>query len=207
LDGTIRGLRSAMGIAYEVPAVSGVVALREVSTTDIKRVGVVHRQNFTNLVHAQAELLAVEKVQLVPASLKNTPTPEEIEDSLDDLVVSQNVDALWVLNDNRLLTPELLMSSWLPVLRFKPIPVIVGISALVHPDVHFGTLAVFPNHARLGVQAANLVFDLYDNDWQLVEQAQVDLPLSVNTVVDVAIVDDYFGLKADALSKIDQAVK
>ena len=93
------------------------------------------------------------------------------------------------------------------VLRFRPIPVIVGVSALVHPEVHFGTLAVLPNHAELGVQAANLIFDLSDNGWVLEEERRVEMPLRVMTVVDVNQVDDYFGLKADALAKIDRAVE
>jgi hypothetical protein len=207
LDRAIGGLRHATGIAYEVPAVSSIVALREVSQLDVQRVGVVHRERFEDVVALQTQLAALEKVQLVPVSVPNEPSPEAVEDSLDRLVVDENVDALWVVNDNRLLTPELLINSWLPVLRFRPIPVIVGVSALVHPEVHFGTLAVTPNHAELGVQAANLVFDLADNDWILGEERQVELPLRVMTVVDVKQVDDYFGLKADALAKIDQAVK
>jgi len=207
LERAIGGLRHATGIAYEVPAVSSIVALREVSQLDVQRVGVVHRERFEDVVAAQAQLAALEKVQLVPVAVPNEPSAEAVEDSLDRLVVDENVDALWVVNDNRLLTPELLINSWLPVLRFRPIPVIVGVSALVHPEVHFGTLAVTPNHAELGVQAANLVFDLADNDWNLGEERQVELPLRVMTVVDVKQVDDYFGLKADALAKIDQAVK
>jgi len=207
LDRAIGGLRRATGIAYEVPAVSSIMSLREVARLDVQRVGVVHRQTFQAVIAAQTKLAALEKVELVPVAVPNDPTPEAVEDSLDRLVVEENVDALWVVNDNRLLTTELLVNSWLPVLRFRPIPVIVGVSALVHPEVHFGTLAVLPNHAELGVQAANLIFDLADNDWQLEQERQIELPLRVMTVVDVDQVDDYFGLKDDALSKIDQAVK
>ncbi len=207
LERAIGGLRSATGIAYEIPLVSGIVALREIAELDVERVGVVHRRNFTDVVEAQAKLAAVEKVKLVPLAVANDPTPEEVEDSLDALVVEKDVDALWVLNDNKLLTKDILVSSWLPVLRFKPVPVIVGVSALVHPEVHFGTLAVFPHHERLGVQAANLVFDLYYNDWQLEREREVELPLSVVRVVDVEQVDDHFGLKSDALAKIDKAVE
>lgn len=207
LERAIGGLRGATGIAYEVPAVSSIVALREVSQMEVQRVGVVHRQTFRDVIATQKELAALEKVELIPIAVPNDPTPEVVEDSLDRLVVEQKVDALWVVNDNRLLTADLLMNSWLPVLRFRPIPVIVGVSALVHPEVHFGTLAVLPNHAELGVQAANLIFDLADSEWQLEQGGHVELPLRVMTVVDVNQVDDYFGLEADALAKIDQAVK
>lgn len=207
LERSIGTLRSATGIAYEVPIVSGIVALREVSRSRVEKVGVVHRKNFSKFVAAQAELAEVEKVSLVPVAVGNDPTPEEVEDALDELVINRKVDALWVLNDNGVLQQEHIVSAWLPVLSFKPIPVIVGVSALVRPDVHFGTLAVYPNHARLGAQTANLVFDLADNEWQIEQSGEVELPLSVVTVVDVGQVKDHFGLKADALAKIDKAVE
>ncbi len=207
LERAIGDLRSSVGIAYEVPLVSSVMALREVAERKVERVGVVYRQAFSEMVEAQAKLAAVEKVELVRIQLPEAPTAEQVEDALDELVVTRKVDAMWALNDNRLLSPEILASSWLPVLHFQPTPVLVGVSALVHPDVHFGTLAVYPNHARLGVQAADLVFELYENDWQLIEGKLVELPLSVTTEVDVAQVDDFFGLKPDALAKVDKAVR
>lgn len=207
LDRTIGSLRSATGIVYEVPAVSSVVALREVAELKIARVGVVHRKTFTRVVDAQMQLAEVEKIELIPVVVADAPSAEEIEDALDLLVVKEKVDALWVLNDNRLLSSNFLVESWLPVLQFRPVPVIVGVSALVHPDVHFGTLAVYPNHARLGVQAADLVFEIADNDWQLDLDRKVELPLSVTTIVDVTQVDNHFGLKTDALSRIDKAVR
>jgi len=207
LERAIGRLRSATGISYEAPLISSIVTLRELTPTAVRRVGVVHRRMFSSEVAAQAKLAEVEKVQLEAVVVSDEPTPEQIEDALDRLVVDRQVDAVWVLNDNRLLTPQLLASSWLPVLRFRPVPVVVGVSALVHPDVHFGTVAVIPHHERLGVQAANLVFDLADNDWKLSSSNQVELPLSVSTVVDVEQVVDYFGFRADALAKIDKAVQ
>jgi putative ABC transport system substrate-binding protein len=207
LERAIGRLRSATGISYEAPLISSIVTLREITPRVVRRVGVVHRRMFSNEVAAQAKLAEVEKVQLQAVVVSDEPSPEQIEDALDHLVVDQEVDAIWVLNDNRLLTPQLLASSWLPVLRFRPVPVVVGVAALVHPDVHFGTVAVIPHHERLGVQAANLVFDLADNDWRLSSSNQVELPLSVSTVVDVEQVVDHFGFRADALAKIDKAVQ
>ncbi len=207
LQRAIGGLRRATGIAYEVPAVSSIVALRDISALSVQRLGVVHRKSFSAVVEKQAELLKREKVELVAMQVSDTPTVENLEDSLDTLVTERKVDALWVLNDNRLLTAEMLVSGWLPVLDFQPIPVIVGVSALVHPSVHFGTLAVVPHPEQLGVQTANLIFDLYDNGWQLDGHDSVELPLAVSTVVDVAQVESHFGLRPDALAKIDLAVK
>ncbi len=207
LGRAIDGLRSTTGIAYEVPAVSSLVALREVADCEVKTVGVVHRATFTSFVQAQAELAAMEKVELVAVPVSDDPSQGEVEDALDLLVEDSKVDALWVLNDNRLLTPELIASSWLPVIDFQPLPVLVGVEALVHSQVHFGTLAVLPDHLKLGVQAADMVFDLSDDDWQLGPDSQIALPLSVRTVVDLGQMEKHFQLKPDALSKIDLAVE
>ena len=80
------------------------------------------------------------------------------------------------------------------------------VSTLVHPEVHFGTLAVLPDHERLGSPAANMIFDIADNDWEL-QDRDVELPLSVRTVVDVRQLRDDFGLRPGALEKMDEALE
>jgi putative ABC transport system substrate-binding protein len=82
----------------------------------------------------------------------------------------------------------------------------VGVSNFVEPSSPLGTLAVVPDHEALGLQAANLIFDLADNDWQ-VENHPVELPLSVKTVVDIKLVRANFGLQSEALKHIDKAAE
>jgi putative ABC transport system substrate-binding protein len=206
LQDVVGSVRGATGIAYEVPLVSSFVALREVASIPVRTVGVVHRRSFSDFVAEQARLAAVEKIELIDVPVSDTPSAADVEYALEGLLNDTGVDAIWVLNDNRLLTSEFISKSWLPVLYDYPVPVVVGVPALVHSEIHFGTLAVLPNHSRLGVQAANIVFDLADADWQL-EGHAVELPLSVVTVVDVGHVRANFGLKVGALHKIDQVVE
>jgi putative ABC transport system substrate-binding protein len=66
-----------------------------------------------------------------------------------------------------------------------------------------GALAVVPDHEALGLQAANLIFDLADNDWKITKRT-IEQPLSVKTVVDLKQVRERFGLKPDALPHIDR---
>ena len=86
------------------------------------------------------------------------------------------------------------------------LPVIVGVANLVNPDSPLGTLAVVPDHEAMGLQAANLIFELADDGWR-VEAHPVELPLSVKTVVDVKMVRANFGLRQDALKHIDRALE
>jgi hypothetical protein len=206
LEQIIGSLRNATGIAYEVPAVSSFVALREVTTTPIQKVGVVYRDAFSDTISKQTKLAAVEKINLIAIRVRNNPRLAEIDDAITLLLDDYRVDALWVLNDNVLLSQSLLQDTWLPRIHQRPIPVVVGVSALVQPDMKFGSFAVLPNHQELGVQAAQLILDIGENHWWIPEH-KVELPLRVRTVADVNFVQTHFGLRADALSKIDETVR
>ena len=63
-----------------------------------------------------------------------------------------------------------------------------------------------PDYEALGLQAANLLFELAEDGWR-VETHPVELPLSVKTVVDVRLVRANFGLRPDALKHIDKALE
>jgi two-component system chemotaxis sensor kinase CheA len=65
-------------------------------------------------------------------------------------------------------------------------------------------LAVVPEHEALGLQAANFLFDLSGDDWQ-VEHFPLEVALSVRTVVDVKLVRANLGLRPEALTHIDSA--
>jgi len=70
-----------------------------------------------------------------------------------------------MLNDNGLVRDaEFVDDTWRTELSDAKMPLIVGVPNLVAPGSSLGTLAVVPDHEALGLQAANLVFDLSDND-------------------------------------------
>jgi hypothetical protein len=206
LDQMIGTLRDATGIAYEVPAVTSFVAVRELAKKSVRRIGVIHRRVFGDLVATQTRLAAVEKLTIVAAEVADEPSLKDIDDALYTLIHDRHVDALWILNDNALLDRHALTDVWLPRLHDAPVPVVVGVSTLVDPEVRFGTLAVLPDQGRLGSQAANMIFEIADNDWQL-QDRRVELPLSVHTVVDVGQLRHDFGLQPGALEKVDEALE
>jgi hypothetical protein len=177
-------LRNATGVAYEVPAVTSFVTLRQLSSRSIDKVGVVYRPAFKSFVGAQAELAEMERVHLVGRSLEGEVGARRIRLALHELLRSEKVDAIWVLNDNALLDPKTIRDGWLPEARKSQVPIIVGVSSLVDPRLSFGSIAVVPDHAALGVQVANLLFELSDEDW-VVNDREIELPLSVETVVDM----------------------
>jgi hypothetical protein len=63
---------------------------------------------------------------------------------------------------------------------------------------------VVPDHVALGAQAAELLFDIADQGWVVPPDAQVLLPLSTTTAVDLAQARAHFSLREDALRQVDR---
>jgi hypothetical protein len=205
LEGKPARLRFATGISYEVPLITVVTNLRKLIATPIDRLGVVHRASLSGFVRRQAALAHREQTAVVREEVSQTPNASEIKRALRRL--KQRCDAIWVLNDDRLLTPRLLEDGWLHGLNEPPfVPTIVGAASLVSPKQSFGTFAVLPDHTALGTQAANLLLDIADNHWQL-PSAEAQLPLSTTTTVDLTQARERFMLRPSALAQVDKVLE
>ena len=73
---------------------------------------------------------------------------------------------------------------------------VVGVRALVSSEFRFGTFALLPDHEALGVQAAQLLFELEEGEWRASEIA-VQEPVAVKKVLNVS--------QARRLTEIDEA--
>jgi hypothetical protein len=206
LEGTPPRLRAATGISYEVPLITLVTNLRKLIATPIDRVGVIHRPGFSGFVERQAALAGREQTVVVREQVSQNPNSSEIKRALRR--VKQRCDALWVLNDDRLLSPRLLAEGWLPGVNEAPwVPTLVGAASLVSPRQSFGTFAVLPDHTALGAQAANLMLDIADHGWSLAPAAAVELPLSTTTTIDLEQARSRFALRPSALSQVDNVLE
>jgi ABC-type uncharacterized transport system substrate-binding protein len=200
-------LPRATGIAYEVPGITAFVNLRSIVLTPVKRVGVVYRPAFRKFVERQKLLAAKENIELVATSVSNDAETSDVREALDRLAHEEKVDAVWMLNDNTLMRhADLVEEAWRYELNEANLPLVVGVPNLVNPGSPFGAMAAVPDHEALGLQAANLLFDLAENNWRA-ESHPVELPLSVKTVVDVKWIQAHFGLRPDALKHIDRALE
>jgi hypothetical protein len=199
-------IKHITGIAYEVPGVTAFMNLRTVVTARVSRIGVVFRPAFGRFVERQMTLAAREHIELVPVPVPKNVTADGLKDALRTLSEKAKVDAVWMLNDNGLIRDGAFVTeTWRAVLGETKLPLVVGVSNLVDPAEPVGTLAVVPDHEALGLQAANMIFDMADNDWDT--SRAVELPVSVKTVVDLNQVRERFGLKPDALQHIDRPLE
>ncbi len=206
IEGVQPTLKNSTGIAYEVPGVTAFVNLRAIVNIPIRRVGVAFRPALRRFVERQRVLATTEKIQLVPIAVPNDVTAEGLRDALESLVKDGHVDAIWMLNDNALVRDARFRDDAWRVALGDRLPLIVGAANLVNPASPLGTIAVVPDHEALGLQAANLIFELADDGWK-VQSHPTELPLSVKTVVDIRSARDHFGLRVEALKHIDRPME
>ena len=164
----VSGLDNVRGIAYETPMVTALVSFRRIINKPVATVGVVYRKAFEEFIGKHTDYCKKEKISVKSVLIGDDASShkKEISKALKFLVKKERVDAFWVPNDNILLKPELLIDVWLPVFAAQKVPVIVGVESLVRPELNFGTYAVVPDPVSMGEQAAGIITDLMDNDWE-----------------------------------------
>jgi hypothetical protein len=200
-------LPNASGVAYEVPAVTAFVNLRSVIERPVTRVGVLHRPSFRRFVERQGALAAKEQISVVPVEVPSEPSSADVREALRRFEGAGRIDALWVLNDNGLLRDgQFLESAWRAEIAALGVPVVVGVPTLVSAEARFGTFAVLPDLEALGVQAANVLFEISESGWRAGEHP-VELPVSTVTVVNMRQVKQRFGLREGAARRIDKVIE
>jgi putative ABC transport system substrate-binding protein len=200
-------LPNTSGVAYEVPGVTAFVNLRSVIEKPVNRVGVLHRPSFRRFVERQRALAAKEQITVVPVEVPTEPTSSDVRAALRSFHGAGQVDALWVLNDNQLLRDGAFLETvWRPEISSLGVPVVVGVPTLVSAQARFGTFAVLPDLEPMGVQAANVLFEISENEWKAGEHA-VELPVSTVTVVNMRQVKEHFGLREGASRRIDKVIE
>ncbi|MCO7223729.1 ABC transporter substrate binding protein [Pleionea sp. CnH1-48] len=206
VDKFVGKLKNATAIRYEIPAVTSVVAMRSILGKPVKKVGVVYREWMEDIIKENQRYCKTEGIELVGIKLPNKSgkVDSKVRDALKSL--SNDVDALWILNDNALLTRDALLKAWLPSRGKSKLPAIVGIRQFM-TKIPLGSFAIVPDNYGLGAQAAGMIFDAMDNDWEL-EETDVQQPVSVKKFINVATLSKKsIGYRTDKLSQVDEVVK
>lgn len=197
---------NATGVAYEIPLITSVTHMRKILAEPLDRIGVVFRSSLRSFVRDQQELAVREQIRVLGLPIGEDPNESELKRALR--VLKHQTDAIWILNDDHLLTPSLVSKGWLPGLNERPWrPTIVGAESLVAAGLSLGTFAVVPDHTELGAQAANMMFDIADEGWSLPRAYPMQEPLSTKTTLDLAQVEERFELLPDALLKVDRVLR
>ena len=208
LEKELHGVQNATGIFFEIPSTTAFVNIRQISQRPIQKVGVLYREKFADFIETQTQLAQPEQFELVTRKVREGSTIRDIRLGLRQLIRDEGVDALWVLNDNVLLTERTLVKGWLPETGryLSQLPVIVGVELLASAELRFGSFAVIPDLEALGVQTANLLFELEENDWQASEWAP-EMPLAIHQLLNLKTLSPNAVVGAEDLEHINQIIE
>lgn len=201
---TSSGIKNLTGVIYEVPLVTSLVNLRALLKQPLKRVGVLHRPAFRGFVEEQRALAQAEGFEVVAVEVQ--ATAEDVKNGITKLRNDEKVDAIWVLNDNALLDRDKLTRGWLPAFKKNKTPVVVNVASLLSKRVDFGTFAVLPDHRALGVQAAGLIGQLAEQNFNAAE-LELEYPLSVEKVLDVEFARKNLEVEEKQIATVDRLVE
>lgn len=209
VEKAIDGLKNAAGISYEIPIVTSAVNLRAIVKKPIRKIGVVHREFMSDFMLWNEEYCRKEGFKLIPVVLPNKSFfgySFRISNGLKTLFGKENVDALWIPNDNALLKPGLITDDWTPAINKYGKPVIVGVEVLVDPRFNMGTFAVLPDHRSLGNQAAGFILEVRDNGWRINDH-KIFPPISVHKVINAAQIKKFFDIESKNIENVDKILQ
>jgi len=207
MEQVLRGIPNAVGISYEIPAVTTVSHLRMLLKDSIRRVGVVYRKEMESFYHENHALCQVERIELVGRRIDQGKVDvKTLRRALHSLKDEQTIDAVWIINDNTLLTPQLIRDAWIPYLKENPMPGIVGVETLLQTRLSLGMLAVVPDPSGIGAQVANLIYEAMDNGWKW-NALRIEKPLSVQDIVNVTMARRVAKPRDNLVNLVDRTVE
>ena len=207
IDELAKKVKNVTGIRYEIPLVTSGVNLRSLTTEPIKKIGVVHRDWLTDYVRINAEYALSEGLEIVPVVVPSDSRKMDRIVGKSIKKLSSKVDAIWVLNDNVLLTKDVIVNAWIPELDKFSKPVIVGVESLVETRFKIGTLSVSPDHYALGTQAASKILDMQYDNW-ILNRADIEQPFSVKKVFNQVVSKKRkIGVNTSRFGELDRVIE
>ena len=199
-------LKNVSAIRYEIPAVTSAVSIRSILKKPVKKIGVVYREWMKDMIEENRAYCEKEGLELVGVQLPNKMrnVSKKVKRALKEL--NEEVDVIWILNDNGLLTKDALIKAWLPNRVNSRLPAIVGIKQFI-TKIPLGAFAVVPDNYGLGAQVADMVFEIMDNEWQL-EQVKVHQPVSVKKFLNSQTLSNKgIRIKSETLNQLDEVIE
>jgi hypothetical protein len=181
-------IKNAQGIRHEIPAITSALFIRSLVEQPVRRVGVLYRKWMRNYIQLNAKFCKQEGIELVAIEVSNRISLNKVNYHLRHLL-KQNIDALWVVNDNALFSSQIIQNVWLPNIKQFNKPVIVGIEALTTTPLNFGTFAVVPDQYALGIQGAGLIADILDDGIEQLVENKLYEPISVKKSLNLTLME------------------
>ena len=181
-------IKNAQGIRHEIPAITSARFIRSLVKQPVRRIGVLYREWMKDYIKLNEVFCKREGIELVAIEMPNSVTSNNVNYHLRHLL-RQNIDVLWVVNDNALFSSQMIQNVWLPNMKQFNKPVIVGIEALTTTHLNFGTFSVVPDQYALGIQGAGLIADILDEGIKQLEENKLFEPISVKKSLNLTLME------------------
>ncbi|HLP40231.1 MAG TPA: hypothetical protein VK465_01880 [Fibrobacteria bacterium] len=192
-EAAARDLRNSAGVRFEVPAYAIFTQLRSLSGKEFSRIGVLHRREFSALVEDSRRLLAREKLELIGQCvdcdekevLFDGKMAKRLTRALDALQEAR-VEVVWMLPDNALVNAATVERFWAPRFRRGKMPLVVPLANLAGKQANLGLFSAYPDFYQLGVQAAQQVVRVLEEESKPAELGFEPL-ISVQTTLNLGV--------------------
>jgi hypothetical protein len=207
VDRLIQQMQNTQGIRHEIPAVTSISNIRSLVKQPIKRVGVLYRRWMQNYIQLNTIFCKKEGIELIAVEMPNNFSVKNLNYQLKHLL-NKNIDALWVVNDNAIISSQLIQNVWLPNIKEFNKPVIVGVEALTSTSLDFGTFSAVPDQYALGIQGAGLIGDIIDEGIEQLQSNKVYEPLSVKKLLNIQLMQKRnIAINESKLETLDKLIR
>jgi ABC-type uncharacterized transport system substrate-binding protein len=209
------GLSNVAGITFEVPFYTVITNFRIVSKKDVKTVGVFYRQSFTPMIEESKKFLDREGIGLFPVCIDcdgNQKSDQEsvvkaMDKSYGAMVRDGKIDAILVPADNLIVNSKSLVAFWIKRVKKSGVPVVAPLDLLASEKISVATFAADPDLPQLGVQAADMISDYFENGAQA-EKIGFEPTISIKSTLNIRVAREIgWPLKDEKLGRITTIIK
>lgn len=185
LKKVLEGNKSLSGVAFEAPALQIVSKFRYIASKPVKTVLTVYQDDFRGVVNDAKEQLARVGIKLV-ALKADTDDDDDLKEFLEEAISEETIkkekaDAIWVMTDSVLLSPELFAEVWVPRSKSLKVPFLCGVDKFASKEMDFCVYSASPNYKDLGYQVADMVQDVLDRGQATGVDYIVSVKRTINT--------------------------
>jgi hypothetical protein len=163
LEDQTAAIKNSYCIPYELPISVSALSLQSTMNLPVKRIGVIYRKFMDRYIAAQRDSCAQKGIELVTYAIPNNgPNLDDAyRTTLLTMLDADNIDALWVPNDNRLLIKEgVLTKVLIPSRESIRIPVIVCLEKLVDLRITPLMFSLTPETRSIGMQSVDIIDEI-----------------------------------------------
>jgi hypothetical protein len=193
----LEGNVNISAVEYEVPAYTLITSYRFIVTKEVKNVLVFYRgSQHAEMIKVATEQLAKEGIALKAMDAEEFGTTNKdvnffLQRNLLRELYRKDLDLVWVMSDSVLLNNDNFAEVWVSAARRNKIPFITGIKAFAEKDMGFCVYSASPNHKDLGVQIAQQIFALMDDEEMKADELGIEYILSVQKNINPGKIDEH----------------